>query len=108
MDSRNAVASHVRSLRDERLPLLVGTPDFRLLHVYLEGYRACLRDAGIEDDYPEFLDWLIGKNPSVRVRGWAAVVLEQVADDHQAALRLFADEAATFLGSQRQRPPPSK
>lgn len=91
---------HIRALRDERLSLLVGAHDFRLLRIYIEGYRASLRDERAADDYPVFVEWLERKYVGLRTRGWQEVLLEQTGNDDAAALKLFADEAAAFLAER--------
>jgi hypothetical protein len=100
VNARPSVVVHLGRLEGEPLSLFVGELDLRRLITYIEGYRACLDDAGLEDDYPAFKEWLASKRPEMRFKGWADVLLEESKGDHEGALRGFLDLRRQYLSER--------
>jgi hypothetical protein len=85
--------------------MYIGEHSARAMFLYLEGYRAALRDHTKIDlsQYAEFIDSLYAKyGRGGGGHSWAWVLAEKTGSD-AAALDLFYDELEAFLKKKKEK-----
>jgi hypothetical protein len=70
---------------------------------FVDGYRACLMDGGVDDvDFERFCEWLRSVKEEFPVEGWAAKYLRDCSGDQLAAIKKFLDLVAEFVEVERK------
>jgi hypothetical protein len=75
------------------------------LCTFVDGYHACLRANGFEDEtYGRFFDWLRDVKKELPGEGWPAAYLREFHGDHEQAIRKYLDLVAEFASMERMAP----
>jgi hypothetical protein len=84
-------------------------PHFSLEHLllFIHGYEAALKDAGLPSQHAPFEEWLHGQNPAWRESSmwWGKHLLEQCGGDLEHTLLELTLLMNQFLASTRTPPP---
>ena len=103
---RRSLMDALLRMRDDmlrgRIEMHLGETNVQRLVGFVDGYRACLMDGGVEDvDFARFCEWLRSVKEEFPVEGWAAKYLRDCAGDHLAAIKKFLDFVAEFVEVER-------
>jgi hypothetical protein len=100
--TRDRVLRDILGIRNYRLGSYVGEANLYRLPAYISGYRACLADVRLPDDFPEFEQWLLKKNSDMQQRDWVTVFLERARGDHLSAVELLLSAIDDYLTEQQE------
>jgi methylphosphotriester-DNA--protein-cysteine methyltransferase len=97
---------YLMRLRQEKtrgLLLNMGEVNVTRMVAFTDGYRACQRANGINDEeYGLFRDWLRDVKQEFPTEGWAAKYLRDCDGDHERAIRKYLDFVAEFVASREK------
>jgi len=86
-----------------RIEMHLGETNVQRLVGFVDGYRACLMDGGVDDvDFGRFCEWLKSVKEELPVEGWAAKYLRDCEGDQLAAIKKFLDFVAEFAEIERE------
>ena len=86
-------------------------PHFSLEHLllFIHGYEAALRDAGLPSQHEHLEQWLYGQHPQWRASSmwWGKHVLDTCGGDLERTLTEIIGLVDRFLASEGAKPPPT-